>query len=180
MNTIVKTITLAFALAIVGIIAFGFAPLVHANPESFFRSSPVGATTGAASTSPNYMTAGNATTTISFDSGSGNTFALNTAIFNLGIKSSTTVNTLFGTTTLSFRIEESDNNIDWAVATSSTITTGTCEQVGSNCTASTSMAYRQIEITRPLRYMRAVVGVNPGSSNNAGVWGQWVGRKENQ
>ncbi len=186
---------LAGYAAVVAIVAcfivlsfIGYAQKAHANPSFFDRSNGTNyllttGTTNPATTSPQYMTPGVATTTESWDTGHNikSTKAMNSAVLQLAIKASTTAPTFFGTTTIAIRIEQSDNGIDWTFATSSLYATNNCEQIGgaSACTASTSVAMRTIPVPVPLRFIRAIVGVNPGSANNAAVWMQFVGQSEN-
>lgn len=164
-------------LAAIVIVSFSQPGKARANPSFFDRSTG----TAAATTSPQYMTAGLATTTESWDTGHSikSTKAMNSAVLQLAIKSSTTVATLFGTTTLAVRIEVSDNGIDWSLSTSSTLQTTSTEQMGNVFIAPSSVTMRTIPVSTPLRFIRALVGVNPGSSNNAGVWMQFVGQSEN-
>lgn len=168
------------AIALASVIVFAVALFITgtgiANANPFYFSLSAG--TSAATTTLNYMTPGTATTTEMWKTTDQSNQALNSAVLLLAIKSSSTVPTLFGTTTLSIRIEESMNGIDWAVATTSTLQTGV-EQVGSISIASTSVAMRKItSIPTSMVYLRAIVGVQPGSSNNAGVTMQFVGQRE--
>ncbi len=165
-----------FAAALV-VVFSGTWNKAHANPSYFDRSS---GTNGPATTTPNFMTAGTATTTETFDTGHGRggSQALDSAVLQLGIRSSTTVATLYGTTTVSVRIEQSDNGIDWSFATSTLIQTG-IEQTGLGALVPAAMTMRTIPLPTPLRFIRAIIGVAAGSSNNAGVWAQFVGKREN-
>ena len=135
MNKISRTIKEGAAVfAIAALVLFAVLSVypikANANPSAYLRSEAVGNATGAATTSPKYMTAGTATTTIEFNSQKGNLFAMPSATLILGIRSSTTVTALFGTTTLSLRVEIADTvagvcGPDWSLATSSTIQTTT-------------------------------------------------------
>ncbi len=198
--TLIKRLAGPFAVAAVFAVslffAFSHAMPANANPSYFVRSQP----SGSATTSLNFMTVGNATSTLSWDTGSnttcfqvgsttpsctaqtGTTQAMDSAVLQLFIRASTTpINTnSFGTTTLNVRIEQSDNGTDWSLSTSSILSTSLTEQMGSNFIASTSATVRTITVSSPLlRYQRALVGVNPGSPNNAAVWMQFVGKREN-
>jgi hypothetical protein len=168
--------SLLVAILVAAAILFTHPTFGHANPSYFVRSNAV---PGTATTSLKYMTVGTATTTITNDVLASSLQAINVAVLQLAIKSSTTAPTLFGTTTLSIRIEQSDNNLDWTLSTSSTLQTTATEQVGDLALASTTVTMRTISIPTTLRYVRAFVGVQPGSSNNAAVWGQFVGQREN-
>ena len=159
--------------------ALSFRPSIgHANP--FYFSLSTG--TSAATTTLNYMTVGTATTTETWKTIDASNQALNSAVLLMAIKASTTCPNGcigFGTTTLSVRIEESMNGIDWAVATTSTLSTNIIEQVASGVVGSTSVVMRKITgIPTALQYIRAIVGVQPGSPNNAGIWMQFVGQRE--
>ncbi len=182
-NTLIERLA-GYAAVVAIVVAFSFylfattATKAHANPSYFDRSA---GTFSSPTTGLNFMTPGLATTTETFDTAHGRTgsLAMDSAVLQLAIKSSTTVTTQFGTTTLSLRIEQSDNCTDWSLATSSTLQTTQTEQVGTLAVASTTYTMRTITVATPLRCVRALVGVQPGSSNNAGVWAQFVGKREN-
>ncbi len=148
----------------------------HANP-SFIA---VSTGTSASPTLPQYMTVGLATTTETWNTQSQSTNALDSVVLLLGVRSSTTPSSAqFGTTTLSVRIEQSQDGTNWSLATSSTLQTGTCEQRGSSCVASTSVAmFTLTGIPTSMQYLRAIVGVQPGSSNNGAAWMQFIGKRE--
>lgn len=167
-------------MSFVGILAlaailFSFAAFVHANPSYFVRSTGTGATID----SLTYIaTAGTATTTETWNTIQNGGRAMNSAVLMLAIKSSTTVSTLFGTTTISIRIEQSDDNSNWVLATSSTIQTTTTEQIGGSFVSTTSPTLRTISVDTSLPYVRALIGLNPGTSNRAGIWARFVGKQE--
>lgn len=186
---------LALTTAIVAV-SFAITP-VHANPEGFLRKQLTAATS-----SPTYMTAGTATTTLAFDTSAGNSFAPSkTAALLVQLTASST------STTLRWRYEYSQDplcgttgsNADWyaqdsaafdATATTSplTYTQGAFEASWTYASttpgaaagsASANHGNKLVLVQVPTRCVRVMFYLPTGSTNGA-VWAEWVAKKEVQ
>lgn len=181
-------LTIAAFGGIVGALLWGGQAL--ANPLFF----PATVQTSTATGTPAYMTAGTATTTLTWDSyqAVGNyTGTLNSALLIQLAASSTA-------TILRVNIEYSQDGIDWyqtnglfvpqfSTSTSPTIDLGQVNQYSlafasstaglGNISGSQATTTRALPVKVPTRYVRAVFTLATGSTPGA-VWGQFVPIKE--
>jgi hypothetical protein len=176
-------------LGIVGL--FNLPHIASANPSHFLPT----VKTAAATTTPNYLTPGTGTTTLTYDSYTTSIpDALDSAVLMVQFTGSSTASTL------NIAIQYSDGGDDyyqdgqgWANYASSTKTfdisqiyqyswqyasTSRAFLFGSNVTG-TSTDYRIIRIPTPTRFVRAVFTLPQGSLNGA-VWAKWLPEQENQ
>lgn len=201
--TIKNTLYLALLLGAIFLTGamFFFVSTAHANPEGFIRSRPAVATS-----SPSYMTPGTATTTYSVDTGAGNTFAPNNvAILLTQFTASSTASVLAWRYEFSQDSSCGTNptTADWyaydapitenAVGTTSPLAlsslplenkwTFASSTPGAGAATSTGADGNTIKkaILVPLhtRCARAMFYV-PVGAGNAGVWAEWVAKKEVQ
>lgn len=159
----------------------------HANTVSIYESNPKSVL---ATSSPTYMTPGNATTTYSFDAYSvGGPNGWKTMAFNLQFTASSTLSIV------NVEIQHSQDGIDWhsdgtfpmlGATSSPTYTVNTVNKyqvtyasstIGASPTNSATML-RSLDIPVKERWVRVVVTMPIGSLNGA-VWGDLIGTKEN-
>ena len=183
--------TIAAALTIVvGAVLFGFIPSsAFANPLSFSRTQ-----TATATTSPVYMTAGTATTTLTHDFGTGNNFSGDSASLLVQLAGSSTA------TVLNIDVEYSQDGADWyatsigwnadvGVSTTSPAL-GPLQQIAFQFASSTinrsvvtnansATSTRIVKIPTPTRFVRAILTLATGSTRGA-VWAEFIGKKQNQ
>lgn len=172
---------LAFAVVIAA--ALWMTMPVKANPEFFLQS----AGTATATTSPQFMTAGTATTTEQFDAQTGTTQAMKQAALMVQFTASSTASVL------SCQIERSMDAIDWyqdnyignATSTASTIpvagirqiswTFASTSQGGGVIAATNNRGLKMFYVDTPTRYTRAVCGVTGAAG---AVWMKFIGKRE--
>lgn len=173
------------AAVVLGLSVFGVA---RANPLFF----AVTTQTATATTSPSYMTAGTATTTLTLDTySSGNSRAAYSATLLIQLAASSTA------TTLRTNIEYSQDGVDWYqdggslfpnfATTSKPFDIGQVNQFSLTYASSTAglgavpasqaTTTRAVKINTPTRYVRAVFTLPTGSAAGA-VWAQFVPIKE--
>lgn len=188
------------ATAIVILSLIGFAQKSHANPLGFFRTSSVD---GLATTSLAFQTAGTGTTTKYYDTGSGNNFSADKAVFALqqtGSSTGSILKTEFefaNPPTSGANCTTNPNACDW-YKDSTTVDSGiSTTSQAANITTSNSFTMtfastspggaggssarmtRLITVPTYTRYIRAVITTPVGSTNN-GVWGEFIGKKQTQ
>jgi hypothetical protein len=171
-------------LSVIGVIlvaSFMVATSAHANPSSYKR-----AQSAAATTTLSYLSPGVASTTLAtLDAIGGNNFAIGgTASLLLQLTGSTTVSTLYATTTYAVAFEYSQDGVDWyadELRTSSAATTTVLRQrnIAGVAIATTTPTKLIISVPTPTRYVRPVITI-PADSTNGAVWGEWVAQKEVQ
>lgn len=188
MTTLIKTIIITIGFPILAfLIALPF--IVGAN-QSIFQPRVA---TSSATTSPNYMTAGTATTTLSVDAHEfGESSKIDNASLLVQFHASSSI-----ASTLNFRFQFSDDNVNWynenevlnINATTTRISHGFHEytwlQAASttekstigNGTATSSQSSRLISLPTPTRYIRTLFYVPIGSSN-AAVYAEIIPVKE--
>lgn len=189
MNTQVKrNIFLGFVVVAIFITASlsVFRGVAQANPSYFVNSAPL----TAATSSPIFMVVGTAaTSTLTFNSAVGTTQALNSATLLTQFTGSSTAAVL----TVSFEV--SQDGIDWysddilggAISTTTlavnisgtSATTYTWKYASSTIGGATStqnMNPKALVAPTPLRLVRAVYTI---TGANGAVWGQFVGKREN-
>lgn len=160
-----------------------FANVSHANPE-FFLQSPGTAT---ATTSPQFMTTGTATTTEQFDAQTGTVQSMKQAALLVQFTASSTVSVL------SCQIERSMDAVDWyqdnyisaATSTLSTIPVAGAKQIswtfastsqqGGVISATNNRGLKVFYVDTPTRYTRAFCGV---TGANGAVWMKFIGKRE--
>ena len=169
-----KKIVIAL-IVIIGLAVTGF---VYANTSLFSQA----AKTSTATTTPSYMTAGAATTTLTFDSWArsgtnqtdqGNTLAIDSAVLLLQQTSTSTPSTLRWT------YEFSQDGIDWyadsidlTTNATTTITVRTFKEYSWVFASSTpggvknplNRALKMVDVPTPLRFTRAIIYLAPASA----------------
>ncbi len=177
----------AFAIVAVTVIA-GITKSAQANPLFF----PVTAQTSSATSSPTYMTAGNSTTTLTYDTyTSGNTTGAASAALLLQLVASST------SSILDTNLEYSQDGVDWyqdagmfnpSFSTTTKpfdisivnkyryIWNGTQSGLPA-VVLTTGTTTRAIALRTPMRYVRAVFTL-PADSAAGAVWAQFVPIKE--
>lgn len=164
---------------------FGVLNVAHANPLQFKPSIQ----TSVSTTTPAYMTAGTATTTLTFDSyATGQPFTTDQAVLLIQFAGSSTASTL------NTNLEFSQDGIDWyqdggtlenafasttkpfylnpvnqySLAASTSTPAGLGKPGATDATTT-----RAILVKTPTRFIRAVWSLPIGSAAGA-VWGQWI------
>lgn len=175
-------------IALIAIIIFAGIGLgeVKANPSFWTFGNQTAATT-----SPTYMIPGVATSTVVLDSMSGGTYATDEATVVTQIAATTTTNST--EPIIRFRIEGSQDGIDWYGQASYLNTTGTTTVLSAingeyqinfasstanlGASATTTRMNESFTVKTPLRYTRVVTyaALNGGTAN---VWVQIIGRKQ--
>jgi len=185
MKFVSKTLGGVTAIAVL----LSFTPVAFANPGSF--SSP--AYTAVASSTLTYMTAGTATTTVTYDTyesngttqvNNGNTFVADGATLLLAVSASST-SSVFVT-----NVEYSVDGIDWyqdnrityaagaiAVATpnSFTYTYASTTPGGGAVLSNSNRGAKAIRLDTPTRYVRAVISL---TGTNGAVYATIIPRKQ--
>ncbi len=175
-------------MVLVAIVAFAGIKTVDANPSFWVSVNTV------ATTSPTYMTPGTGTTTVTLDNlAKGGTYASDSASLNFQLTASTSIDGIYPT--VKFRLEGSQDGIDWYsqanylnTTGTTTILTGTSGDYQvffasstSNISASatTTRVNQSIIVQTPMRYTRAVFYV-PFNLNSANVslWADIVSKKQ--
>jgi hypothetical protein len=190
MTTFHKIAILTMGLAILGVLII--VPYFVTANQSIFQPKIA---TSSATTSPNYMTTGTATTTLSMDAHSfGESSKIDNASLLVQFHASSSL-----ASTLNFRFQFSDDNINWydenevlnSNATTTQITHGFHEytwlQAASttekstigNGTATSSQSSRLISIPTPTRYVRTLFYV-PAGSQNAAVYAEIISVKQKE
>lgn len=178
-NKIAQYISLAVMIVIFAVAFLSYSVAV-ANPSEFCSKNTSGATS-----SPAYMTAGTATTTLTLDNCSDERTAIDTASLLIHFSSSTTP------PTLKWRYQFSQDNIDWYeedVALNSNATTTEAVRTFHEYSwlyASTTPlaggtsedALKLVTVPVPTRYVRAVFYL-PAGSSPADVWADFIVKRE--
>jgi len=198
----VKFATLVAAIALVALaIYFSVPQQTRANVMGFFRTSSVD---GVATTTLAYMTAGTATTTKYYDTGSGNNFAADSAVLALQLTGSSTATTakvefeFANTPTSGANCRTSPDACDWFkdstvgefpgistttqaanIATPNSFTLPFASTTVGGAVGNSARTTRLLTVPTYTRYIRAVITLIPGSLNGA-VWAEFVGKKQNQ
>lgn len=176
-TSIVWTIALV-AAALLWLIAPSF---VKASPSEFAPTKE----TAAATTTLVYMSPGLATTTLSYDSLSGDSVKINTLNVAFQYTASNTA------PTLNVRFEDSQNGVDWyprstivGSATTSLMTApynnmsfvlSTTTDIGGSGT--NGRIHESFTVNAPMRWVRAIFSV-PQGTTNGGLWAQFIPTKE--
>lgn len=196
MKWVVGITTAWIAAAILGVGLF--AQVARANPSAF----SAGAKTAPASTTVAFMTAGNSTTTLVYDTyqvngtnqaQQGNNFYANAALLKIQYTASSSALSV-----LRWRYEVSDDNVDWyalqpGITGSQTATTSplgifsstadqqwtfaSTSQGAAIVSATNNRALTAIPLTIPARYLRVLFFVPPGASAG-GVYAEIIPVKE--
>ncbi len=161
---------------LIGILAL--ASITHANPSQFAPT----VQTATATTSVAYMTAGNGTTTLPYDSynvtygtNTGSTYATNMATLLVQTAASST------SSVFSITLQYSQDNIDWyndnlsQGATTTAVKNVSMANSYTWTAGGTATTSKAILIQTPTRYVRSVIGVTGASG---AVWQQIVPIKE--
>lgn len=184
-ETLISAIAGYFALMAVAVL-FAFSSAAHANPSYFANSMPL---TGATST-PQFLLVGTAaTTTLTYDTGSGISQSLGSLVLLQQFTGSSTSAVLTDT------FEFSQNGIDWysddlfgtgaVVGTTTTSVnisasnvyawTYTAARIGGSASTQTNNP-KVLTVPIPTRFVR-VVSVITGA--NGAVWEQFIGQRQN-
>lgn len=196
-NLMTKTLYFTGALAFIMMVSvFVRVGIALANPSQFGCA----ASTSAATTSPNYLSAGNGTTTLTYDTyciggsnqsyaASANTFVTNSAILLAQFSGSSTASTL------NINYECSMDKIDWyqgciltdSATTSPAISVNPVSQYQWKYASSSpglplipsdnNRDHRAIKIQSPTRYVRVIFTLPTGSTAGA-VWATIMPTKE--
>lgn len=164
---------------------------VKANPSFFIRANTVVCGTYTASSTPTFMSAGLATTSVTFDTGCAAAGNVDSAILLAQLTASSTA------TTVNINYEYSQDGVDWYQSNLSN--QGTTTPVQSVTTpqsygwtfasttpgmgaplASGTFANRQmkaIEVRTPSRYVRAIFTMPAGSTAGA-VWAEFTAKRQ--
>lgn len=180
-----------------------FATQTSANPLEFLVQN--NGTSASASTSIAFMTAGAATSTSNvydtYGNGNGNTYATNNLALEIQFSASSTASTLtwyyeFAQGGAGANCVNSPNSCDWYVDATFSNTSATTtpnismagfnqyqwkfastSQAGAVVASTNNIANKIVTVPTSARYVRAVFGLLPGSTNG-GVWAAFVGQKQ--
>lgn len=159
---------------------------VKANPSYFTRANGILCGSLTATTSPTFMTAGTATTTVTFDSGCATSNSQDSSVLSMQLTASST------NTKLAVNFEYSQDNIDWYQSNLSAQATTTPVQDISTAQsylwsfASTTPGLgapagtrqmKTIVVPTPTRYVRAVFTIPSGSTNGA-IWAEFDAKRQ--
>lgn len=198
-NTFKKNSSLSWLLAVgsvAALIVMLSAQVANANPSYFQRQN--NGITDTATTSVNYMTPGTATSTYYFDAGQGTAGSVDSAVLLTQLTASTTSSTI----NIAYEYAQGGNGdciatptiCDWyqndllsATSTSLNLTSQisatwtfastTQGQAGIIPAANSNRQLKSFVVLTPTRYIRAIVSV-PVGSTNAGVWAEFVAKKQ--
>lgn len=173
--------SLAIVVALVGIYIINNA---QANASAFITKASATATT-----TLSYMTPGTATSTLSFDALSGpSQTAFDSANLNICYNASSTASVL--NTALEYSPDGTtwfQNNLNALASTSPLATIQSAQSFAWPFASSTiggqpvvpllGYVCKTVEVRTPQRYVRAVFSI---TGANAGIWAQFVGKRENQ
>lgn len=168
----------------------------HANPSFFIRSSNTSTTFPLATTTTTYFNAGGlSTTTLTFDLGVGAAQAADSASLTIQLTSTTSQ------PTLNVDIQYSQDGVDWYASSLNldyqingtttpsisnpqviqfTFATSTINRsaAAANGTA-TSSTNRIVNIKTPVRYVRAVNYITPGTGSTAALlWEEFIAKRQ--
>lgn len=172
-------------IAILGAVAFATVcavvlsvPSAEANPSYFLRCSVTGCPQQALATStPVYMTAGAATTTIQFDTGRGTAQGSDSAVLLTQFTASST------SSKLQIAFQYSQDGVDWYDSNLNNQATTTATQdisVTQNflwSAAASGRLLKAVVVNVPTKYVRALISVPVGAANGA-VWAEFVAKQQ--
>lgn len=180
--TIRKNPAALLVIAALIVISFFSARAAHANPSAFAPTKE----TASATTTLVFMAPGAATTTLTYDSLSGDSVKIDSLTVAFQATASSTG------PTLNVRLEDSPNGIDWyprtvgagILATTTLMTTpfNTLSFVLSTTTdnggsGTSSRIHESFTVTAPMRWVRVVFS-QPVGTTNLGLWAQMIPVKE--
>ena len=175
---------------VIGVVSLSFfSQEADANPDQILTKE-----TAVATSTVTYITAGTATTTLTWDTQEDGGFSVHEATLNIMFAATNT------TSILNIQVQHSQNGTDWfpgapgnltAYATTSTpFDIGTIQTVSYRFSSTTqnqlavtnagsATSTRSVRIPVPERYVRAVFSIDPAGGNGA-FWAQFVGKRENR